>query len=172
VANQSRNGVSVIDPIAMREVTFIPSGAGAHGLAVSRDTNVLYVSNRVAGTISVLDFATKAIVGTWTTSGSPDMMQVSPDGSQLWASGRFNGEVYVVDTRSSQVLQRIAVAHDGRTIARGGKGDLGAMDVDRAAPSLRQRARRPAVIGMDVRQQDRHRASALPEQACRRAADR
>ena len=28
-------------------------------------------------------------------------------GSQLWASGRFNGEVYVIDTRSGQLMQRI-----------------------------------------------------------------
>ncbi|MDQ6909068.1 MAG: hypothetical protein M3176_19785, partial [Chloroflexota bacterium] len=39
--------------------------------------------------------------------GSPDMLQVSPDGSQLWASGRFNGDVYVVDTRNGELLQRI-----------------------------------------------------------------
>ncbi len=36
------------------------------------------------------------------------MLQVSPDGTQLWASGRFNGEVYVVDTRTGQLLHRIS----------------------------------------------------------------
>jgi YVTN family beta-propeller protein len=107
VANQSRNGVSVIDPISMHELAFIPTAAGAHGLVVSRDTNFLYVANRVAGTISVIDFATQNIVNTWNIGGSPDMLQVSPDGSQLWASGRFNGDVYVVDTHNGTLMQRI-----------------------------------------------------------------
>ena len=47
VTNQGRMGVSVIDPITMREIQFIPTGRGAHGLQVSRDTKSLYVSNRL-----------------------------------------------------------------------------------------------------------------------------
>ena len=35
------------------------------------------------------------------------MLQVSPDGSQLWASGRFHGRVYVVDTRTGGLLASI-----------------------------------------------------------------
>jgi len=50
VANQGRHGVSVIDPVNMREVQFIPTGRGAHGLEISRDTRSIYVSNRLAGT--------------------------------------------------------------------------------------------------------------------------
>jgi YVTN family beta-propeller protein len=37
------------------------------------------------------------------------MLQVSPDGTQLWASGRFDGSVYVVDTQSGLLLHRIRV---------------------------------------------------------------
>jgi YVTN family beta-propeller protein len=55
----------------------------------------------------VIDFATQNIVNTWNIGGSPDMLQVSPDGSQLWASGRFNGDVYVVDTHNGTLMQRI-----------------------------------------------------------------
>src|SRR5262249_25594646 len=32
VANQGRDGVSIINPITMKEVGFIPTGRGAHGL--------------------------------------------------------------------------------------------------------------------------------------------
>jgi YVTN family beta-propeller protein len=35
------------------------------------------------------------------------MLQVSPDGTELWASGRSNGIVYVVDTASGDLLDRI-----------------------------------------------------------------
>jgi YVTN family beta-propeller protein len=107
IANQGRHGVSIVDPLAMREIGFLPTDQGAHGMAISRDTRSLYVVNRLAGTISTIDFATGTIASTWFIGGSPDMVQVSPDGTQLWTSGRFNGSVYVVDTRSGQLLQTI-----------------------------------------------------------------
>lgn len=106
IANQRRHGVSIVDPVAMREVGFLPTGLGAHGMAISRDTRALYVSNRLNGTISVIDFAAAGIATTWYIGGSPDMLQVSADGTQLWASGRFHGEVYVVDTRGGQLINR------------------------------------------------------------------
>ena len=107
VANQGRHGVSIVDPIAMREVDFLPTGRGAHGMAISRDTRALYVSNRLAGTITVIDFEARGVTAVWPIGGSPDMLQVSPDGQQLWASGRYHGVVYVVDTNSGQLLHRI-----------------------------------------------------------------
>jgi len=109
VANQGRHGVSVIDPVNMREVQFIPTGRGAHGLEISRDTRSIYVSNRLAGTVSVIDLLSRAVTATWVIGGSPDMMALSPDGSQLWISGRYDRSVYVIDTTTGAVLHRIAV---------------------------------------------------------------
>ncbi len=109
VANQGRNGVSVVDPFRMKEIAFIPTGKGAHGMAISRDTHSLYVSNRLAGTISVIDFATRKVTATWKVGGSPDMLQVSTDGTQLWTSNRFNSTVVVIDTTSGLVVATIRV---------------------------------------------------------------
>lgn len=108
-ANQLRNGVSVIDPVRMREISFIPTGAGAHGFAMARDAQHLYVANRLAGSISVIDTRTRRVVHTWNVGGSPDMLQVSADGSQLWTTNRFDASVSVIDTHSGRVLHVIAV---------------------------------------------------------------
>src|SRR5260370_28876757 len=92
VTNQGRMGVSVIDPAAMKEIQFIPTGRGAHGLQVSRDTNSLYVSNRLYGSFSVIDFATRSVVADCDIpgGGAPDMLQLNPQGTQLWTSGRYH----------------------------------------------------------------------------------
>jgi len=76
---------------------------------VGRDGRELYVSNRVAGTISVIPFATRKVSATWNVGGSPDMLQVSPDGTELWASNRFGTTVSVISTRTGKVLHRIPV---------------------------------------------------------------
>jgi YVTN family beta-propeller protein len=109
VANQTRNGISVIDPNTMTEIAFVPTGAGAHGFCVSRDARALYVSNRLAGSISVLSFRTQKVVRTWHVGGSPDMMQVSADGRLLWVSNRYDGTVSVISTRTGRVLHTITV---------------------------------------------------------------
>src|ERR1700682_2644262 len=111
VTNQGRMGVSVIDPVAMKEIQFIPTGKGAHGLQVSRDTKSLYVSNRLEGTFSVIDFASRSVVAKWWIrgGGSPDMLQLSPDGTQLWASGRYHRTVYVMNTMTGETMARIPV---------------------------------------------------------------
>jgi YVTN family beta-propeller protein len=111
VADMIRGGVYTVDGETLTVTGFIPTGAGAHGLYVSRDSKVLYVTNRDAGTISLLDFATNQILRTWNLpgGGSPDMGGVSADGKVLWISGRYNGVVYAIDTDTGALLHRIPV---------------------------------------------------------------
>jgi DNA-binding beta-propeller fold protein YncE len=109
-ADQDRSGVWEIDPRSFKVVGFLHTGAGAHGLYPSRDARLLYVSNRKAGTISVVSFAARRVVRTWRLgSSSPDMGGVSSDGRTLWLSGRYNSEVYAIDTRTGRMRARISV---------------------------------------------------------------
>jgi YVTN family beta-propeller protein len=111
VADMMANGVWVVDGDAMRVLRFIPTGAGAHGLYPSRDARYLYVTNRGAGSISVLSFRTRQIVHTWHIpgGGSPDMGNVSADGTVLWLSGRWSRVVYAISTKDGRLLAKIPV---------------------------------------------------------------
>ena len=113
VANMATNGLHVIpaDTDKLEELSFIPTGKGAHGLYPSRDAKSLYISNRGEGSVSVLEFSTRLLTAKWQIpgGGSPDMGSVSADGSQLWLTGRNNGEVYVFDTASGKLEARIKV---------------------------------------------------------------
>jgi DNA-binding beta-propeller fold protein YncE len=111
VADMASGGVWLIDAKHMRELRFMHTGAGAHGLYPSRDSKTLYVSNRGEGSISLIDFRTRRIVGKWQIpgGGSPDMGGVSADGRVLWLSGRYNAEVYAISTRTGRLLHRIPV---------------------------------------------------------------
>ena len=104
------NGVWEIDARRFRVRGFLRTGAGAHGLYPSRDAKLLYVSNRSAGTVSVVSFRSRRVVATWRIpGGSPDMGGVSADGGVLWLSGRYDGEVYAISTRNGRLLARVAV---------------------------------------------------------------
>jgi YVTN family beta-propeller protein len=101
--------VSVVDLGAMKEIAFIPTGKGAHGLYPSRDARSFYVSNRLDGSVSVIDAATRAVTATWKIGGSPDMGGVTTDGTQLWLTGRYHRSVYVIDTQTGKLLRTIKV---------------------------------------------------------------
>lgn len=117
VADMLADGVHVVDGASFRQVGFIPTGIGAHGLYPSRDGKLLYVANRGSnkmmgprrgkGSVSVIDFATQKVVANWPIpgGGSPDMGNVSADGKYLWLSGRFDDVVYRIDTTTGAVDQ-------------------------------------------------------------------
>jgi YVTN family beta-propeller protein len=110
VADMQANGLWVINAHTFALEGFIPTDAGAHGLYPSRDARFLYVTNRSAGTISVMEFATRRIVATWRIpGGSPDMGGVSADGKVLWLSGRHNAAVYAISTLDGHLIATIPV---------------------------------------------------------------
>ncbi|WP_098958305.1 YncE family protein [Pseudonocardia sp. N23] len=110
IADSQEGGLWVIDGAATKVIREIPTGAGAHGLYLSRDATRLFVTNRLAGSVSVLDAYTGAVEATWPIpGGSPDMGNVTADGSQLWLSGRYTHEVYVLSTADGRLLARIPV---------------------------------------------------------------
>jgi len=119
IADSQQNGVWVLDAGATKVVREIPTGHGAHGLYLSRDATKLYVTNRHAGTVSVLDSYTGAFITTWQIPGdaSPDMGNVSADGKQLWLSGRYNGAVYVLSTDDGHLIKQIPVGNGPHGLA-------------------------------------------------------
>jgi DNA-binding beta-propeller fold protein YncE len=109
VADLNHGGLWMFDSSTFKRLGFLPTGAAAHGLYPSRDARFLYVSNRSAGTISVVSFASRRVVATWTIGGSPDMGGVSASGDTLWLSGRYDFEVYAIDTKTGRLRARIPV---------------------------------------------------------------
>ena len=111
VADKYRGGVWLIRASTFHVMGFIHTGADAHGLYPSRDARYLYVTNRGAGSVSVLSFKTHKIVATWRIpgGGSPDMGNTSPDGKVLWLSGRYSSMVYALSTRNGHLIAKIPV---------------------------------------------------------------
>ena len=111
VADMMANGIYIIDASTFRVIGFEHTGKGAHGLYVSRDSRRMFVTNRDAGSISVIDLATRKPQALWTIpgGGSPDMGNVSADGTVLWLSGRYNNVVYAISTTDGHLIAKIPV---------------------------------------------------------------
>jgi YVTN family beta-propeller protein len=111
VADMQSSGIWILNGDRFDVPTFVPTGAGAHGLYITRDSKRMYISNRGEGSISLYEFASHSLVAKWQIpgGGSPDMGNVSADGSVLWLSGRYNSVVYALDANDGHLIAKIPV---------------------------------------------------------------
>lgn len=118
-ADMKRGGVYQISASTFSLLGFIPTGRDAHGLYVSRDGKDLYVSNRGSGSISVIDLTTQRVIHTWYIpgGGSPDMGNLSPDGTVIWLSGRYDACVYAISTVDGHLIAKIPVPNEPHGLA-------------------------------------------------------
>jgi DNA-binding beta-propeller fold protein YncE len=102
VADMGTDYLAEVDPADGRVVGHIVTGKGAHNLFASPDGKTIWVNNRVAGTITVLDAHSLQPVRTYTVSGGPDDLAFAPDG-KVWVTRRFAESVAVLDPASGQL---------------------------------------------------------------------
>lgn len=129
IADMHADGVHVVDGASFKQIGFIPTSIGAHGLYPSRDGKRLYVANRGShkihgprlgdGGVAVIDFAIDKVVARWAVpgGGSPDMGNVSADGKWLWLAARYDDVIYRFDTTTGDVAQiKVGAEPHGLTV--------------------------------------------------------
>ena len=102
VGLMGQGDIAVVDPVDGHVEKLIPTGRGAHVMFVPPDQSVIYATNRVDGTISVLDPKTLQVIRTLHVPGGPDDIDFAPDG-KLWATLRWRQAVAVIDPRTGSV---------------------------------------------------------------------
>lgn len=108
---------------APRSVRRIKTGAGAHAFRGAGDKRHVYLSNRVANTISKIDVATLQVVDTYPAPGGPDCMEVLAGGRYLLTTSRWAKKLTIIDTQTKQVVRQVRV----------GKSPHGVWTLDHAA---------------------------------------
>jgi YVTN family beta-propeller protein len=88
--------VAVLDPATGRITRTILTDKGAHNIFLTPDRTQLYVTNRVAGSLTVLDAKTLGFVKRIAMPGGPDDLCFAPDG-KLWIALRFASRVAIHD---------------------------------------------------------------------------
>lgn len=92
------------------EVTTVPTGAGAEGIDVSPDGTEVWVTNRAANTISVIDVATDTVLESFPSGGTlPIRAKFAPDGREVWISNGTSNQVAVFHAESRELLATIDV---------------------------------------------------------------
>ncbi|WP_339089921.1 YncE family protein [Variovorax paradoxus] len=105
------DGVQVFDVAGAEPklVGKIPTGKGAHAFRSAGDGKTVFVSNRVANTISRIDLTTLKVIATYSVPGGPDCMDVSADGKTLYVTSRWAKKLTVVDLVAQKVVRQVNV---------------------------------------------------------------
>lgn len=92
-----------------RLVKTIKTGLGAHAFRAAGDRRHVYVSNRVANTISKIDYQTFEVVKSFPAPAGPDCMDISPDGKIIMVASRWAKKLTVIDTEKGTIVRQVNV---------------------------------------------------------------
>ncbi|MCT7660342.1 VCBS domain-containing protein [Mycobacterium sp. CPCC 205710] len=81
---------------------------GAHAIAISGTR--AYVTNKAAGTVTVIDTVTNAVIRTIAVGAAPDGIAVKHDGTRIYVSSLEGNTVKVVNTTTGAVVKTLSIA--------------------------------------------------------------
>ncbi len=111
VALTGSDGVEVYNVTgpAPELVKIIATGKGAHAFRAAGDKRHVFVSNRVANTISKINYQTMKVVEKFPAPSGPDCMEISADGRRLLVASRWAKKLTVIDTQTRKVIHQVTV---------------------------------------------------------------
>lgn len=110
VALTGEDNIVVVDPKDGAVKGSLQTGKGAHNFWPKGDGRHYFLSNRVEGTVSLIDTKDEPkVVGSIRVPGGPDCMDITPDGRELWVTQRFLRRVAIVDIDTMKVVGSVAV---------------------------------------------------------------
>jgi YVTN family beta-propeller protein len=122
--NFAGDAVSIIDPATNKVVAQIPGIEMGHGISHSTDNSQIYVAQESTASLLVVDGKTLQITKRIPLSGSPNLVQPTPDGKRIYVSinlrwdvvsnfpalqAEMSGGIDIVDVPTLTKTQTIAI---------------------------------------------------------------
>ena len=92
-----------------RLIQRIVTGKGAHAFRSKGDRRHVFVSNRVANTINLIDLQTLKVIAEYPAPGGPDCMELLSDGRTLLVTSRWARKLTMIDIDKRAVLRQVEV---------------------------------------------------------------
>ena len=104
VTSESSGNVVLVNVVAGAVRKAIPTqGSGSHMVGVTADGAKGYTGNMGSSTVSELDLRAGTFVRSWPVPTTPEAINVTPDGSEVWVGSNETGRVSVVNPATGAV---------------------------------------------------------------------
>ncbi len=107
VANIRSGSVSVIDLQKQKLTKVIPTAPGAEGVFAHPTRGEVWITNRSANTVTIIDTKSLAITDELDAPAFPIRIAITPDGEHALVSCARSGDVVVFDVATRKELRRI-----------------------------------------------------------------
>lgn len=85
------------------------TGEGAHAFRGAGDKRHVFVSNRVANSISKIDMQTMEVAASFAAPGGPDCVELSADGKLIMVTSRWARKLTVIDAETKKIVRQVNV---------------------------------------------------------------
>jgi YVTN family beta-propeller protein len=102
--NDPANAVICVTPGGTGPECRIPTGIVTEGVAFTRDGKTAYAASGGSFSVSVIDVASRTVVGTLPVAGGPRRVVVSPDGRRAYVTELNGFDILVIDTATHQLI--------------------------------------------------------------------
>jgi YVTN family beta-propeller protein len=96
-ADHTADGIAVVDLATRKLARLIACGDDPEVFDLSPDGRRMYVSNEAAGTATIVDVPSGAIVGRAQVGGQPEGIAVRPDGAVVYVTSEEDSRVTAID---------------------------------------------------------------------------
>jgi len=101
--------IFAVDPVQRRVVASIATGAAAHWLDVDQQDRFLYLANKGATALGILDLRARRVVHQLEVPGGCEGLTLSTDGSWLFVASHETAQVHMVDVRTNRIVRSACV---------------------------------------------------------------
>ena len=116
--------VVVLNVDTEKVVGEIPNTAGVHGIALASDLGRGFTSNGQAGTVTIFDLKTLAVIGEAKAEMNPDAIIYDPASKRVFAMNGRSGSVTAIDGASGEVAGTIPIGGKLEFAAADGEGHV------------------------------------------------
>jgi YVTN family beta-propeller protein len=103
------NAVAVLDTGTNAVIKRIPVPPGPHGLVITPDGRLVYVSSDGASTVSVIDTTTDAVTASIEVGQTPHGLALTPNGKTVLVAGFGTSQLTFIDVATNRVTGRVSV---------------------------------------------------------------
>jgi len=112
----NNDGVSVIDTVTGKPLAQIKTGAGPHEIAFNDEDSIAFVTNKAAGTASLIDIRKLAVVSELKAGAQPTAIVFSPLSKTAYVANEGDGSIVAIGGPKRDIIARIQTAPGTRTV--------------------------------------------------------
>jgi YVTN family beta-propeller protein len=114
MAQPAANQIYSLDALPKNTVVAtLNVGTNPFGLAVTPNSDFVYVANYTSDTVSVIQTSVNSVVATIPVGSGPYLVAITPDGQTVFVSNAAGGTVSVISTATNTVVQTLTVSSPG-----------------------------------------------------------